>query len=342
MNHSQVSVAVVSAEKTHRGLLVEILHKRGFETVVVESLAEKDSANEQLTPIPQHDGTAQFLDENRAVVISYFLVVDIEEALTTADVVIVDISSGIDNGLEQVIAKTVEVNKPALYLDDYLPVNTPSVMADIEQRLTEKLLSLYAHQQDYLHVPHKTWLLAGSTGGPEAVKEFIENLPADSDYSFLYVQHIEPGFEKNLIAMFSNRNGYQAQVARSGDVLTPKSILVVPANRQLRVLTGGIAIIEDAPWQGRFQPSIDATAVSFANGCGYDGGIIIFSGMDCDGTSGAKIYASKGGRVWAQEPDTCVVNSMPESVMKCGVVAYSASPKEMAEQLVRGTDKSPT
>jgi chemosensory pili system protein ChpB (putative protein-glutamate methylesterase) len=135
--------------------------------------------------------------------------------------------------------------------------------------------------------------------------------------------------------MFSNRNGYSAHVARNGDVLTPKSILVVPANRQLRVLKGGIIIIEDEPWQGRFQPSIDATAVSFANGCGYGGGIIIFSGMDCDGASGAKIYSSKGGQVWAQSPDSCVVNSMPESVIKNGHVSFSGTPTLLAAQLFK-------
>ena len=175
MNQSPVSVAVVSKDTSHRSLLVEILQKRGFEAIAVLSIADQESSEE-----PSERSRSEPSLER------YFFMEDINQALASSDLVVVDISAGITDELEQIISRTVEVNKPALYLDDYLSENAPALLADIDQRITEKLLSLYAHQQDYVHLPEKTWLLAGSTGGPEAVKEFIERLPEESDYSFLY------------------------------------------------------------------------------------------------------------------------------------------------------------
>ncbi|RYZ94689.1 MAG: hypothetical protein EOO68_19850 [Moraxellaceae bacterium] len=39
----------------------------------------------------------------------------------------------------------------------------------------------------------EVWVLGASTGGPAAVKEFIQQLPANLNVAFVYVQHIDTG-----------------------------------------------------------------------------------------------------------------------------------------------------
>jgi len=57
---------------------------------------------------------------------------------------------------------------------------------------------------------------------------------------------------------------------------------------------------------------------------------IIFSGMTTDAVEGAKYLASKGGAVYAQHPDTCVVSSMVDGIVEAGIVKVLGAPKELA------------
>jgi chemosensory pili system protein ChpB (putative protein-glutamate methylesterase) len=60
---------------------------------------------------------------------------------------------------------------------------------------------------------------------------------------------------------------------------------------------------------------------------------IVFSGMGNDGVRGAQLIASRGGKVWAQDSDSCVVSSMPESTRRAGIVGFSGEPEQLSEQI---------
>ena len=61
-------------------------------------------------------------------------------------------------------------------------------------------------------------------------------------------------------------------------------------------------------------------------------GAIIFSGMAHDAIDGAAYLASKGGTVWAQDPNTCVISSMVDGAIDAGVVSHTASPVDLARR----------
>jgi len=60
---------------------------------------------------------------------------------------------------------------------------------------------------------------------------------------------------------------------------------------------------------------------------------IVFSGMGNDGLRGAQLIASRGGKVWAQEPESCVVSSMPDSTRRAGIVSFSGEPELLSERI---------
>jgi len=60
----------------------------------------------------------------------------------------------------------------------------------------------------------------------------------------------------------------------------------------------------------------------------------VFSGMSTDAVEGSQYLADKGGRVYVQNPDTCVVSSMVDAVVDAGIVGFVGSPKELAEKLL--------
>ena len=46
---------------------------------------------------------------------------------------------------------------------------------------------------------------------------------------------------------------------------------------------------------------------------------MILTGMGSDGCEGCRMLRGKGGVVWAQNEDTCVVYGMPQAVVNAGL-----------------------
>ena len=79
---------------------------------------------------------------------------------------------------------------------------------------------------------------------------------------------------------------------------------------------------------------IDQVMIKVAHIYGENSGAIIFSGMGNDGTKGSQYMKHSGGQVWAQSPDSCMIDSMPTSALKTGCITVQGTPKELAKKFV--------
>ena len=62
------------------------------------------------------------------------------------------------------------------------------------------------------------WVAIGaSTGGPAAIRDFFEEVPADPPVSFLIVQHIASGFELGFADWLNKELPLDVQLARDGE-----------------------------------------------------------------------------------------------------------------------------
>ena len=71
-----------------------------------------------------------------------------------------------------------------------------------------------------------------------------------------------------------------------------------------------------------------------ADAFGANAGVIVFSGMAEDAAEGSVYLAGIGGRVYVQDPDTCVISSMVDGVIETGVVTFAGSPKALAGKVM--------
>lgn len=206
------------------------------------------------------------------------------------------------------------------------------------QRLQDKL-QLLDGQINLLQYPDgatkELWVLGASTGGVEAVRAFFSALPAGLDVGFIYVQHIDSGHEQSLADMVNKYGHYPAYPVSHGDVIQPNRTAIVANDLHIMVQDNGTLSVTDQAWSGRYSPSIDQVFANVAVSYGQHSGVIIFSGMGDDGTSGARLVKQKGGRVWAQSPDSCVVSSMPDEVISAGLTEVVATPEGLAEQFAQ-------
>lgn len=177
------------------------------------------------------------------------------------------------------------------------------------------------------------WVLAASTGGPAAVKEFLTHLPAELGIAFVYVQHIDARYSSTLIKMMSNAGNYPTSLACQGSVLQRDAITLITADHSVEIFDNGTLLVSEKPWGGCYAPSIDQVAANVARAYRERSGLIIFTGMGDDGAASGRLIKQQGGQVWVQSPESCTSSSMPEAALATQCVSYSGTPKELAQRL---------
>jgi two-component system chemotaxis response regulator CheB len=164
-------------------------------------------------------------------------------------------------------------------------------------------------------------LLGASTGGTEALREVLSNLPADLP-GIAIVQHIPPVFSKAFAERLAQQCSIEVREAVDGDRLRPGLALIAPGDFHLMLqwqgshyrvrVTGGPAI-----WHQR--PSVDLLFKSAAD-CGAAPYALagIFTGMGKDGADGLLRLRELGATTFAQDEATSVVYGMPRAAWENG------------------------
>jgi len=183
----------------------------------------------------------------------------------------------------------------------------------------------------------EVWVLAASTGGPEAVCLFLRTLPPQlAGVAFIYVQHINPEISATLQKALMRSTTFTVLSCERSRPLCEKCVYIVPPEHQVDVHSSGIIAPTSEAWLGRYQPSADQMIAKVARNFRKRCGAIVFSGMGDDGAGSCGYLRGSGGVVWAQSPLTCTVDSMPVAAIKSGTVTYQGSPENLARQFVYG------
>lgn len=256
------------------------------------------------------------------------------------DAWVVDVNTPEDHSLSErvatMVAELMETHKPVILNDGgELTLGSPEYL-DWGRRTLERLERLSGDiNLQRSGGASEVWVLGASTGGPAAVKDFLKALPPALNIAFLYVQHIDSGQAEPLIKMMSSAGHYPAVVARQGTVLSPNSLTLVTADRSIHIHDNGTVVLRKSGWGGCYAPSIDQVGANIARAYRQRCGIIIFSGMGDDGAASCRLIRQQGGKVWAQSPSHCTIDSMPEAALATGTVSFHGTPSELAASLAR-------
>lgn len=179
----------------------------------------------------------------------------------------------------------------------------------------------------------QVWVLGASVGGPEAVREFLAALPRETPALFLLAQHLGGEFVDIMVRQLAQATPLTVRTPEHGDRVGHGEVIIVPADRRLRVDPSGTVVLREAAADSAFSPSIDHLLEDVAEAFGATAGAIIFSGMGEDAVDGCRSLAAAGGKVWLQDPQTCVVATMVEGVQQTGVASFVGSPAELADHV---------
>lgn len=177
--------------------------------------------------------------------------------------------------------------------------------------------------------------IAASTGGPAALYRVLQSLPPDLPVPILVVQHIATGFGPGLVDWLRGATQLQVETARHGDLPKPGQVLFAPDDHHLVLGMDGRIRLLPRSHERELCPSADLLFGSVAEVMGPKSLGVIMTGMGCDGVEGLKRLKAAGGRVLAQDEDSCVVFGMPKEAIAAGVVDQVVPLEKIAETIVQ-------
>jgi two-component system, chemotaxis family, protein-glutamate methylesterase/glutaminase len=178
-----------------------------------------------------------------------------------------------------------------------------------------------------------------STGGPKALQEVISRIPKDFPVPIVIAQHMPPNFTKPFAERLNQLSQIAVKEAEEGDVLKPGMAFVAPGSGNMRVVRkrGIETVLNISEWRQEeflYRPSVDALMLSVAEWFPGRALGVILTGMGNDGLKGLTALKRTGGRIFAQNEETCVVYGMPKAVVDAGLADKILAIGEIAGEIV--------
>lgn len=159
--------------------------------------------------------------------------------------------------------------------------------------------------------------IGASTGGPNAIVQVLNDLGHDFPLPILLTQHMMPTFLPGFATWLESVTPCRAVIAKNGEIPTPGSIYMAPADHHLKIEAERIRLTQDREVSAQ-RPSATVMFQSMARAAGDSGLGILLTGMGDDGADGLLELRKAGGYTIAEHESTAVVYGMPKAAVDRG------------------------
>ncbi len=237
----------------------------------------------------------------------------------------IDIASGLKEYGDE-IANKIRIAKSARIKQHVALTETKSATADavlpsISNRVasTEKLI-----------------IVGASTGGTEAIKDFLVKLPPDCP-GVLITQHMPEAFTKSFAERLNKLSKITVVESQGGERILPGHAFLAPGHSHLMLKRSGanyMTELNQGDLVSRHRPSVDVLFRSAANSAGKNAIGVILTGMGKDGAAGMLEMHKSGAYNLAQDEASCVVFGMPKEAIAVGAVDEVVPLKDMTQRVL--------
>lgn len=168
----------------------------------------------------------------------------------------------------------------------------------------------------------KIIFVGASTGGTEAIKDFLLGMPADCP-PIMIVQHMPEAFTASFARRLDTLCAPRVIEAQGNEKLESGTVYVAPGHSHMLLRRGGTGYIVELtamPPVNRHRPSVDVLFDSAASLVGRKAVGVILTGMGKDGAQGLLRMRQAGARTFGQDEGSCVVYGMPREAYLIGAV----------------------
>lgn len=166
----------------------------------------------------------------------------------------------------------------------------------------------------------KLIIIGASTGGTEAIREFLMQMPSDCP-GILIAQHMPEGFTTSFARRLDTLCKISVREAAGDERVLPGHAYIAPGHSHLLLGRSGanyVTKIEQSEPVNRHRPSVDVLFRSAAAAAGKNAVGVILTGMGKDGAAGMVEMKTAGAYNFAQDEATCVVFGMPREAIALG------------------------
>jgi len=166
----------------------------------------------------------------------------------------------------------------------------------------------------------KIIFIGASTGGTEATRELLVNLPADMP-AVMITQHMPPGFTRSYAARLDGLCRIRVKEASDGERVLPGHAYIAPGGLHLSVERSGanyLARVRDGEPVNRHKPSVEVLFESAARVVGPNALGVMLTGMGADGARAMRTMRDAGAWNVCQDEASCVVFGMPREAIAHG------------------------
>ncbi len=347
MNHP-LDVLIVDDSPTARGLLEHIIESASDMRVVATAKDGNDAIEkaQDLRPhiilmdiiMPNRDG----LDATREIMAEQPTpIVLISASLEDRETEVA--FEAMNAGALAVHRKPDGINHPEHAAQVAILLNKLRLMADVrvihhrrrnlQETLAEEKQLKLAKIQPLTHPPQLIAIVS-STGGPAALTQILQRLPAHFAIPIVIVQHISGEFTGSLARWMSSVTPLRLGIAQHDEFPEPGCVYIAPGNGHLRLTSSLRFQIDPDPAGEAHVPSGNVLLESVARVYGSRAIGVVLTGIGSDGAQGLRAMYEAGAFTIAQDEQTSVVYGMPKSAYQLGAVRQVLPLGEMADALV--------
>jgi two-component system chemotaxis response regulator CheB len=211
---------------------------------------------------------------------------------------------------------------------------------EVAPKLTADVILERPSSKAMVQTTEKVVVVGASTGGTEALRAFLEVLPADTP-GIVIVQHMPEGFTRAFSQRLDGLCRVTVKEAENNDTVVRGRALIAPGNHHLLLKRSGARYyveVKEGPLVCRHRPSVDVLFRSAARYAGKNAVGVIMTGMGDDGARGMKEMHDAGAKTIAQDEASCVVFGMPCEAIKHGGVDYVMPLEEIPRKVLHLSD----
>ncbi len=244
--------------------------------------------------------------------------------------------NAIDHGALAVLEKPCSFNDPDFESIQAEIVATIRAMAEVKlvkRRIFPYVATVSIPQPD----DYKLLAIGCSTGGPQALKQILSELPKSFPLPIVVVQHISTGFIDGLASWLNDNTALKVKIALNNEPLQKGTVYLAPDNCHCLVNKNGnqyeIFLSRTEPVKS-FRPSVTALFNSAAAICPKQSIGIILSGMGSDGAEGLQAMFEQQCLTIAQDEASSIVFGMPAAAIALNAVSKVLPLEAIAQFLI--------
>lgn len=241
-----------------------------------------------------------------------------------------DLAQGLKEYSEELISKIkVAANAKIRSISDFKVSDTPA-------GFSQHSGSMIGTGGGHFRTTDQIIAIGASTGGTEAIKEVLMEMPADAP-GIVIAQHIPEAFSLSFAKRMDSVSAMTVTEATNGLQILPGHAYIAPGHSHLIVERDGaryVCRLDKGPVVNRHRPSVDVLFNSVAERVGPNAVGAILTGMGADGAKGMLAMLNAGASTVAQDEASSVVWGMPGEAVKLNAAEYVLPLDRIAAKLL--------